>query len=274
MTLAEKIVRSADDRLRILAPQSQPDRPAPIESISANDPIHKALLDQAQCVRGAEYLRDGAISPADLDSRGRYCQPEDRDSWHVLRIGETGKVEGCARYRAHPRLRSFRQLSACESAIAGDDYWGGVVRRALRYELSENQRTGRDFFEVGGWAISRLARFSEAALTVAIGTYALGRLLGGGRGITTATTRNHSARMLRRLGGRSLACGKMPLPAYFDPAYGCVMEILAFDTAKSNPHYAPLIDAFVRMLAVAPVWSAGQNMPAIPHEALNERLAA
>jgi hypothetical protein len=114
-------------------------------------------------------------------------------------------------------------------------------------------RAQKDFFEVSGWAIAEHARFSEAAMIVAFTTYALGRALGGGRGIATATTRNHSSRILRRLGGLPLSLDGEPLPPYFDPRFGCVMELISFDTTAPNPRYAAHIQQLVDQLPSLPV---------------------
>jgi hypothetical protein len=106
---------------------------------------------------------------------------------------------------------------------------------------------------VSGWAIAPQARFSEAALVVALAMYAVGRSLGGGRGIATATTRNHSSRILRRIGGRPLSLGGEPLPPYFDPRFGCVMELISFDTTAPNPRYADHIQQLMDQLPSLPV---------------------
>jgi hypothetical protein len=171
-------------------------------------------------------------------------------------------VHGCARYRAHRNLRSFSDLDARHAGLLDDQYWGRAMRQAVRYEHLESARSHRDFFEVSGWAIAERARFSEAAFTVALATYALGRFLGGGRGIATATTRNHSSRILRRLGGQPLSCEGSPLPPYFDPRFGCVMEVLAFDAARPDPKYSPYVRDFVERIAATPVLFAGEESDA------------
>ena len=127
------------------------------------------------------------------------------------------------------------------------------MREAVCYQIRENAQGHKDFFEVGGWAIAESARFSESAFTIALATYALGRFLGGGRGIATATTRNRSSSMLQRLGGRPLRCGGEELPPYFDPRFGCVMELVAFDTAAPNPKYAEYIASFLEYIPSLPV---------------------
>jgi hypothetical protein len=55
------------------------------------------------------------------------------------------------------------------------------------------------------------------------------------------TTRHHSSSILRRLGGASLVDGEEEIPPYYDPDYGCEMELLTFDSTKPNPRYADWI---------------------------------
>jgi hypothetical protein len=75
-----------------------------------------------------------------------------------------------------------------------------------------------------------------------LGTYALAQLLGNCIALSTATARNGSAKILRRLGGRPVAYNDTELPPYFDPHYGCQMELLWFDSREPNPKYAEWVD--------------------------------
>ena len=84
-------------------------------------------------------------------------------------------------------------------------------------------------------------------------TYAWARHLGGALGICTATERNGSASILRRLGGRSLAWDGEELPAYFDPHYNCRMHILGFDSRHPNPRYEEAIRQIEQYLPNVPV---------------------
>lgn len=239
--------------LQICAPRRQTVQDPRFGNVTVSDRDHERLLGKIQRFRGEVYRRDNAISAGDLDLTGRHITPVDPKSWHLALVDHKGAVQGCARYRAYPDLQSFDELDSRHAALASDPLWGGAMRSAIRYENLENRHSMRDFFEVSGWAISETARFSTAAFTMAMATYALARVLGGGRGITTATTRHHSSRILRRLGGHPLVDSGTPLPAYFDPKYGCTMELLAFDTAQPNPRYSAYVDSFVEQLGSTPV---------------------
>ena len=92
--------------------------------------------------------------------------------------------------------------------------------------------------EVGAWALRRELRGTAAAVDIALMVFALAEMLGGGSAITTATRLYQSASMLRRLGGRSLE----GVPAYYEPKYGSVFEILQFDSSRLHPRYARRLD--------------------------------
>ena len=71
--------------------------------------------------------------------------------------------------------------------------------------------------------------------------YALGEILGGTVGISTATTRHASSAILQKLGGSRLEDGGQPLPTYIEPKYQCEMQLLQFDTSKPASRYAQTI---------------------------------
>ncbi len=228
----------------------------------ASNREYARVLAMVQRFRGEIYLRDQAITAQDLDATGRHVTSADLTSWHLVWANHSGSIQGCARYRAYPNLKSFAELDVRHAALASDHLWGGPMRRAIRYQQIESHHSNRDFFEVSGWAIAETARFSSTAFTMAMAAYALGRVLGGGCGVTTATTRHCSSRILQRVGGRPLACGDQPLPPYFDPRFGCMMELLSFDTAQPNPRYAAFVESFEEQLtSTTVVQCAASHVP-------------
>ena len=86
--------------------------------------------------------------------------------------------------------------------------------------------------------------------------YAIGRSMGGALGVTTATKRHQSSTILRKLGGQSLMAAGRPIPAYFDPRFGCEMEVLRFDSRQPAPSYNSVIEAYQGRLAEIPVLQA------------------
>jgi hypothetical protein len=67
--------------------------------------------------------------------------------------------------------------------------------------------------------------------------------------MTTATFRHCSATILKRLGGARFEVDGVTLPPYFDPRYGCMMEMLRFDSRRPNPKYVSLIEQVRHTLA-------------------------
>lgn len=90
----------------------------------------------------------------------------------------------------------------------------GEIRGCLRY-----QRVGKGCARVGGWAVNLESR--GAGIHLISEAVALAGRLGDHYATATATVRNNSAGMLRRMGAR-------PLLKYYDPGYRCEMELLEF----------------------------------------------
>jgi hypothetical protein len=216
---------------------------------------HLRLLAGAQKLRGEIYLRDGAISPTDLTDDGRYVQQVDGESWHLLIVNDQDKIKGCMRYRTHPSDVLFSALEVSHCSILQSEY-GPRVRRAVQSDIDRACRLGFSYIEVGGWAISEEIRCTTEVLRMVLMIYAFGQLTGGAYGLSTVTTRHHSSSILRRLGGASLVDGDEEIPPYYDPVYGCEMELLTFDSTKPNPRYAVWIhnchDVLSNLVAIAP----------------------
>jgi hypothetical protein len=213
---------------------------------------HQRLLHEVQKFRGKMYLADGAIRASDLKPDGRHVQPIDYDSWHIVGLDEHGGVCGCLRYRRHAEP-SYRELGVSQSALAANVEWGGVLRNAVEQELTTARVEDVAYVEVGGWAIAPERRCTATALRMALSTYAVAQALGGARGITTATVRHHSSTILRRIGGAPLEFDGMELPSYFDPRYGCQIEILRFDSGAPSESYRQWVGQLRARLHVVPV---------------------
>jgi hypothetical protein len=120
--------------------------------------------------------------------------------------------------------------------------------------------------------LDREIRCTTEALKSVLAIYAFATLQGGGLGIGTATERNGSSSILRRLGGRPLEWDGCALPPYFDDKFGCRMEILRFDSRCPSSRYAGAILELRSEIARLPVicpcpdnkWRgiAGDSIPA------------
>lgn len=120
------------------------------------------------------------------------------------------------------------------------------------------QTSGAMVVEVGGWVLSEQMRGTAEAVRLALGVWAWGRLLGGAIGIATATTRNHSAHILGRIGGRPLEYRGEVIPKYFEPKYGCDIQIMRFKSDSYSDRFAPIVDSMTAELIQSTVLSAGK----------------
>lgn len=221
--------------------------------------LHSHLLSEMQRLRGRIYLADGALAPADLDPWERHIQAADAKSWHLLTLGSMGRVIGCTRLRRHSSSVSWAQLGIGQAPIAQSGEWGLKFRASIDAELTAARWAGFSYVEVGGWALAKEVRGTFMALKTVLATYAWSRLMGGALGITTATERNESAAILRRLGGRPLVWAGVELPPYYDDRYRCKMEVLRFDSREANPKYASMLEDLREQVSQAPVICAEKS---------------
>jgi len=199
------------------------------------------LLAELQRLRGSVYLHEGAIELDDL-TQGRHQLEIDHGSWHLLVLDKDDRVCGCARYREYPNHTRFSQLGVSNSALARCDRWGPKLQVAVEDELALSRRLNLPYVELGGWALLEQIRGTTEAFRMAVATYGLSQVLGGGVGISTVTRRNGSASILRRIGGRPLENESSELPPYHDPEYKCEMEVLRFWSWAPNARFRVWID--------------------------------
>jgi hypothetical protein len=221
--------------------------------ITPSDRLHAELIADVQRLRGGIYLEDGAIDPSDLTSDGRHVSALDEESWHLLTITQAGRLVGCTRFRQHPNTVRTDDLGVARAPLATSDQWGEGFHASLNSEIDTARSAGFSYVEVGGWALHKEVRGTAEALNSVLATFAWSKIQGGALGISTATHRNGSASILRRLGGKSLECDGAALPPYYDENYKCMMEVLRFDSRKPNPKYAAMIENLAADLATRPV---------------------
>ncbi|MBL8209763.1 MAG: hypothetical protein JNK87_03580 [Bryobacterales bacterium] len=200
------------------------------------------LLESMQRFRGAIALEEGAVSASKLSPDGRHEMPVDHGSWHLLLLKE-GRIAGCMRYAAHAASSRATDLLIWHSTLARSREWSFSLRAAIEKELAGARRRNFHFGEPGGWVIAPELRGSMDAVKLALGGFALAQVLGGAVGVCTATRKNHSAAILKRLGGRPLGFGKATLPPYYEPQYGCEIEILKFDSDTIAAQYRGAVQA-------------------------------
>lgn len=227
--------------------------PHAFQAIRADRTRHEQLLREMQALRGRIYLEDGAIQPEHLDEEGCHNMPGDRESWHLLRLRNDGSVSGCTRILVHPKSVTFDRLRLASAAIAWCAEWANHLQKAVESEIEHARRSALTLIEPGGWALAEDLRGGPDGLMLAIASFAWSQIAGGCLGFLTATVRHGSSSILRRLGGAPLHADGNTLPKYYDPGYGCDMELLRFDSRSLNPRFEPLLEKARAMLAGAPV---------------------
>jgi len=222
-------------------------------NIEHNQPQYDNLVAEMQRLRGAVYLRDEAIQRSDLTSDGRHLSAIDERSWHVLSLDRNNRICACLRYSDESWARGFDDLWIRHAALSRVPELGWQFRGAVEDGMRSARDIGMGFGEVGGWAVAEQHRCTFEPLRIVLATYGLGRLLGGAVGLVTATFRHDSAPILRRIGLKSLVSRGKELPRYFDPAYGCDMEVLEFDSRRPSPKYEDAVNALAEILRTSPV---------------------
>lgn len=248
--LLERSIDAAGERLVLLAPP-QASAHHHFQHVEVDPHLHTHLLRQMQEMRGRVYLEDGAISREHLTD-GRHQTPEDDRSWHLLMLDGLQRITACLWYLEHDeQTATLPRLRVKHCPLAHDGQHQGSFRQAIESELTRARRDNLRFAEVGGWAVSQECRRTPEGLVLALATYSLGRIAGGAIGLTTATVRHASATILRRLGGSSLEAFGAAVPTYYDPRYGCEMELLRFDSRRPTARFSYLIDRLKDRLSAA-----------------------
>ena len=252
LRLLERNVASIEKRLLLVAPPHV-SVPTTFTNLTVDSARHQELVREMQRLRGTVYLQDGAVQAHQLTADGLHQTPEDERSWHLLMLNSQRRISSCAWYMEHDDDARFDHLRVRNCALAKSDRWRDKLARAVEEELQRARQEGLRYAEVGGWAVDKGSRCTSEGLLLALAAYSLGRKLGGALGLTTATVRHSSSRILRRLGGSVLRTDDAVVPPYFDPKYDCEMELLRFDSRRPSPKYGSLIELLGRRLGNVPV---------------------
>ena len=245
--------RSRSQTRFAILPPSKLAAPGVFRNVDANNRRHRDLMAGMQRLRGRVYGADGAIRPAELTSDGRHKLNIDERSWHVLSLDSLGEVVACLRYLEESHASGFNALRVRHAALACCPVQGPRFRRAVEMEMQLARRNSLGFGEVGGWAVAEEYRWTTESLRIVLATYGLLELLGSCVGVATATFRHRSAVILQRIGLSALRADGDEIPPYHDPQYGCLMQILQFDSRSPNPKYSDWISDLIADLVSAPV---------------------
>jgi hypothetical protein len=252
--LLGKLAELVHQRLVLIAPAQSP-VPKFFKRVSHDKHHHRQLIRDVQRFRGRVYLNDGAIQQQQLSNEGLHETPEDEKSWHLVIQGQLGQVTACAWYLLHDQPVRFDHLRVRRTPHPKP--WQPLVSKAVESEIALARRERLGYAELGGWAVASENRCTTETLGMALTTYSLSQALGGALGITQATVRHASSTILRRLGGDHLTADGVVIPPYFDPKYGCDMELLRFDSRQPGAKYVGLIERLREKLASAPVVAPG-----------------
>jgi hypothetical protein len=224
--------RMGDVLLGVLAPHRLPPL-EPFVMACPDEELYRQTLDDIQRFRGAVYVDEGALAATALDDQGRHRESIDERSWHLFLLGRSGLLGGCIRVTRYENRPLCRELKAHALIERMEPAAAAKYQAAVQAFVDQTYQAGLSLYEIGGWAVAPEFRHSRKALMLALACWALPGLTGPGWALTTSTARHRSADMMRWLGGSRLSHDGAELPAFFDPYYGCDMEILGFDR---HPH--------------------------------------
>jgi len=259
LKLLERNIASVEQRLVLVAPP-QAVIPDVFKSVTVDSDRHRRLVGEMQAVRGDVYLKGGYLTPEQLSTDGLHQTPEDERSWHLLITDAEGHVSSCGWYLNHENTTSVDDLRVRNCPLARLAEWREKLYAAVESEIVRARRDGLYYAELGGWAVSKERRCTSEGLMLALAGYGLSRLLGGALGITAANVTHASSSILRRLGGSYLEVEGTTIPAYFDPKYNTMIELLRFDSRRPSAKYSALIDLAKSSLAKVPVVVRSQHM--------------
>jgi hypothetical protein len=254
----------SQNHFAVLSPGG-PALPGVFHNVHADNRRRQDLMAKMQRLRGRVYGADGAVRPADLTVDGRHKLDVDERSWHVLSLDPSGNVVACLRYLEESHASGFESLWVRHAALARCPIRGTQFRRAVELEMRRARRVPEGFGEVGGWAVAEDHRGTLESVRIILATYALLELLGSCAGVATATFRHNSAIILKRIGLSPLQADGEEIPPYYDPQYGCKMQVLQFDSRLPNPKYREWILDLCLDLATAPVVCRENMATAIGH---------
>jgi hypothetical protein len=237
--------------LLLLAPRDE--EPSSFVEVIGDPKTYDRMLAEMQRFRGQVYVSEGNLEASDLSPDGRHIQLADEKSWHLLTLDERGAVAACGRVLVHRPNAGFGELLVSHCALAHSEGWGYLLRRAVEEQIQLTRQRGMRFAEIGGWAVARRIRCTTEAVRLVLAGFALGQLLGGIAGISTANTGHHSSSILRRIGGAPLASGQVPFPPFYEPQYRAELEILCLNSCRPNRAYERYVQECLTALQIAPV---------------------
>lgn len=268
-SLLERSINRLDERMILLAPPKQPVPPI-FDNVERSPDKHRTRLHEVQRLRANIYCHDGALDADDLSEDGLHRAPEDERAWHFLITNGDGRIRACVRYIAHEEVPAPAKLRVRDAPPALRRESRDLFWKAVESDLATARRERLRYAEIGGWAVAPEGRCTSDGLILALAAFSFGRMFGGALGMTTATVRHSSSRILRRLGGSDLEAGGSVVKPYYDPKYRCEMEVLRFDSRDANAKYSPLIDMLGQKLSTVLVIAQVATVKRLPGRSLSQ----
>ncbi len=257
-SLLERGLATVEQRLVLVAPDGAR-IPEMFRQVVVDSVHHQRLVTEMQSMRGRVYLQGGYVRPEQLSPEGLHRTPEDRRSWHLLMTDARGRVSSCGWYLNHENTASINDLRVRHCPLARLAEWRDRLHAAVESEIARARLAGVYYAELGGWAVSRERRCTSEGLMLALAGYGLSGVLGEAIGITAANVTHASSSILRRLGGSYLEVEGWTIPAYYDPTYHTMIELLRFDSRSPSLKYSGLVELAKSALAKVPVIVSGRR---------------
>jgi hypothetical protein len=210
-------------------------------------PDYNAVLGSIQRLRGSVYLEDGALPISAVEPDGRHLSELDEMSYHLTLWN--GKVEGCLRLTPYPHSYPAENYKVFELIRRMPGVQAKIYAAAFKNCLAEWQAKGFQLGETGGLAIAGMYRMNAVSMIIPLAGWSLSRIKKRLVCIASATERNGSAEILRRLGGWRIKHEGVELPPFFDSAYGCDMEFIAFNSETLNPKFEASVTGIQELMA-------------------------
>jgi hypothetical protein len=249
--------------LTIVAP-SVAQVPDWLSNVLANERVYQEVIEEIQRFRGYVYVQDKAIPSSALDEQGRHYSEYDYRAWHIIFRERRQELCGAIRvglvdYGDYGDTEESDPLQVLQflSHIPSDTK--APLETAVRRFLDNCRTLAPSICEPGAWAVAEDVRKSRVAPILAASIWSLGRVMGGGIGVATATTRHGSADILKKMGGFDLFLNGMPLVPFYDSYHQCYIELIGFDSDYLNPRLEP---------TVAEVQDYISNLPIITTDAM------
>jgi len=237
------------DNLIVLAP---PGKTPEFGTVSTDLSRRNHFLAEACRVRARAYLKDGAILPEHVDGQGGFRLPIDENSWHLLALDDDENAVATLRLMSMPvdcGKRRGNLPHVGESLRRANPDWGhrfAAERFVAQLGLAFGQ-TREEFGIVGGWAVDPACENYRPGASMALGAWAICRLIKMSGALGIASERHDAHGQLMRTGAVPIKTSTGE-SLYYDSAYGCRVGLLGFWVYRESHALRRKVDRFEEKL--------------------------